>query len=413
MDVFLEIILIFGFLILYKKRAKCFLLLVLLQGFSYFMQFLVDNTCIYSTGKTFFNACFVNLNLFLIIMPWSYCRLENIYIKKIKYFCFFKRCLYWVLSTNFVINVLILIFILVYVPDITSFKTEHSYRNLYDSIPFFGLFFRYAYITQSFGYLAIPIVFYYLGRGEYKKCIWALILSCSSLISGFAFYSRAQIFTFVLMYFSSFLLLKNTLPINLQRRVESIFKKVILIIGGLFLLITIIRFSAMDYYGDRIPKGSVIKDPIVYSIVSYASQGYPNGLNQLENYSDDKNLKGEQSFYLVYQCLAFFGIISWDSEESIENISRAYDYDGGAFHGYVCDMVYDFGYILTLLISIIYCFYVKKKLYCKRSISLEQMFLLMVLLQIPVASIFYSILKLIWFFFALLFCIKILYILKK
>lgn len=302
MDIFLEIILILVFLMLYKKRAKCFLFLVLLQGVSYFMQFLIDNTCIYNTGKTFFNALFVNLNLFLIIVPWSYCRLENIYIKKIKYFSFFKRCLYWVLSANFIINLLILLLILVYVPDIVAFKTEKAFRTLYDTIPFFGVLFRYAYITQSFGYLAIPIVFYYLGRSEYKKCKWALILSCSSLISGFAFYSRAQILTFMLIYLSFFLLIKNTLPITTRRNTERSFKKIILIVGGLFLMITIVRFSAMDYYVDRIPKGSLIKDPIVYSLVSYTAQGYPNGLNQLENYTIDKNLNGESTFYLIYQC---------------------------------------------------------------------------------------------------------------
>lgn len=413
MDIFLEIILILVFLMLYKKRAKCFLFLVLLQGVSYFMQFLIDNTCIYNTGKTFFNALFVNLNLFLIIIPWSYCRLENIYIKKIKYFSFFKRCLYWVLSANFIINLLILLLILIYVPDIVAFKTEKAFRTLYDTIPFFGVLFRYAYITQSFGYLAIPIVFYYLGRREYKKCKWALILSCSSLISGFAFYSRAQILTFMLIYLSFFLLIKNTLPITTRRNTERSFKKIILIVGGLFLMITIVRFSAMDYYVDRIPKGSLIKDPIVYSLVSYTAQGYPNGLNQLENYTTDKNLNGESTFYLIYQCLAFFNLISWDSEQSVEKISKAFGYDGGAFHGYTCDLVYDLGYALTLLISITYCFYVRKKLLDKRSVSLEQMFILVVLLQIPVVSVFYPKLTSIWFFFALLLMIKILYMFKK
>ena len=413
MDIFLEILLILGFLMLYKKKAKCFLLLVLLQGISYSMQFLIDNTCIYNSGKTFFNACFVNLNLFLIIMPWNYCRLKNVYIEKANYFYFFKKCLYWVLSINFVINVLKLIFVLVYIPDIVSYKTEHSYRNLYDSIPFAGIFFRYASTTQALGYLAIPVVFYYLGRKEYSKSKWALILSTSSLIAGFASYSRAQISTFVLIYLASFLLLKNTLPINLQRRVESIFKKIVLIIGGGFLLITVIRFSAMDYYGDRISKGSIIKDPVLYSIVNYTSQGYPNGLNLLENYSDDKNLKGEQVFYPIYQCLAFFSIISWDSETSREKISKTYGYDGGAFHGYTCDIVYNFGYILTLLISFTFFLYVRYQLYYKISISLEKSFVLILLLSIPVVSIFYNGIGEVWFSFVFLFIIKILYVLKK
>jgi hypothetical protein len=146
----------------------------------------------------------------------------------------------------------------------------------------------------------------------------------------------------------------------------------------------------MDYYGDRIPQNSIIKDPIIYSLFDYASQSYSNGLYQLEVYTEDKSLKGEQFFRDIYQILNFFGIVNWDVKESQELIDKAYDYDGGAFNGYTTPLVFNFGYILTLLISLCYFIVVKIRLQNKQVKSLKSMFLLILLLFIPTVSIFYT-----------------------
>ena len=153
------------------------------------------------------------------------------------------------------LNSSILIIILIFIPDISYFKAAGGFVDLYEQIPYFANMFRYAFISQNLGYLAIPI----------------------------SFYSRAQIFTFILVFIIYFFLVKKTLPLNFQRKTYSILKKVSFLMISLFLTITFVRFSAMDYYGDRIPEESIIKDPIVFSLFDYASQGYSNGLNQLEN----------------------------------------------------------------------------------------------------------------------------------
>ena len=88
--------------------------------------------------------------------------------------------------------------------------------------------------------------------------------------------------------------------------------------------------------------------------------------------------------------LDFFGVIEWDGKKADENIEKAYNYDGGAFRGYTAQMVYNFGYIITVLISIIYYFIVKKYVRSKMNISMEKLFVLILLLIIPLVSIFYS-----------------------
>ncbi|WP_282629962.1 O-antigen polymerase [Empedobacter sedimenti] len=390
MDVFLQIILLIIFLIYYKGGLSTYIFLILLQSISFFLQFFVGYSNLIETFTSVLNLLFIALNTYLIISPWKNIRFTHVYVKEKKYFLFLKRCLYFLLIINLLVNSFILIIVYTFIPNISEFKAESAYLKLYDLIPGFGNIFRYAYVTQNLGYLAIPFYFYYLGNNNKKKSRWALFLSFSSLLSGLAFYSRAQMLTYILVFISYFLLIKFTLNKNIRDRIWKFIKKASIIVVVIFVIITIIRFSAMDYYGDRIPKQSMIKDPILYSFVDYASQSFPNGFIKLEEYEENKLLYGQDLFRPIYQFLDFFGVIEWDGKKADENIEKAYNYDGGAFRGYTAQMVYNFGYIITVLISIIYYFIVKKYVRSKMNISMEKLFVLILLLIIPLVSIFYS-----------------------
>jgi oligosaccharide repeat unit polymerase len=390
MEFILGLPLLFSFILLYNKGKTPVRILIMLQVLSIFTQFLVARHSKYESITTFWNILFINLNIFLIILPWSSFKINNIFLKNKNKFQFFKKILYKFLFIHILINTVLLVIILIFIPDISDFKAAGAFVDLYEQIPYFANVFRYAFISQNLGYLAIPICFYHLGKSEVKKSRTALIYASSSLLSGFAFYSRAQIFTFTVVFIVYFFLVKRTLPLNFQRKTSSILKKVSFLLISLFLIITVVRFSAMDYYGDRIPEESIIKDPIVYSLVDYVSQGYSNGINQLENYSKKKNLKGEQMFRDVYQVLNFFGILTWDAENYQDRVDKAYNYDSGAFHAYTSHLVFNFGYVLTLLISLIYYFFISFKLKNRSDISMETMYVLTLLLIIPIVSIFYS-----------------------
>lgn len=384
-------ILLFLFLMLFvRKDNTTYTILILLTFVTFFTQFLVGRTFEYKSYKTIFNVCFICINIFLIIKPWSYAHILRVENLNIRFFVYFKKILYKVLFLNLFLNLLILILVLIYLPDIAAFKAESAYLNLYDQIPYFANIFRYAFTTQNAGYLAIPIFYYHLGNLEKKEAFYAFLFSSSSLLSGFAFYSRAQIFTYTLIFIIYFFLIKKTLPNSIQIKVSKLIKYSSVCIVFLFLFITYIRFSAMDYYGDRIPQNSIIKDPIIYSLFDYASQSYSNGLYQLEVFTADKSLGGEQFFRDIYQILNFFGIVNWDVKESQELIDKAYDYDGGAFNGYTTPLVFNFGYILTFFISFFYFFTTKIRLKNKAVISLKSMLFLILLLFIPTVSIFYT-----------------------
>lgn len=373
-----------------RKDNITYSILILLIFITFFAQFLVGRTFEFKSYKTVLNTCFICFNIFLIIKPWSHANILRVENVRNDFFVFFKKILYKFLFLNLVLNMAILCVVLIYLPNIAAFKAESAYLNLYDQIPYFANVFRYAYTTQNAGYLAIPIFYFHLFKSEKKEAFSAFLLSSSSLLSGFAFYSRAQIFTYSLIFVFYFFLIKKTLSDSIQTKVLNFIKYSFLFIVILFLFITYLRFSAMDYYGDRIPENSIIKDPIIYSLFDYASQSYSNGLYQLEVFNSSKNLYGEQFFRDIYQILNFFGFVNWDAKESQELIDYAYDYDGGAFNGYTAPLVFNFGYISTFFISIFYFYSTKIRLKNKNVISIKSMFSIILLLFIPTVSIFYT-----------------------
>lgn len=384
-------ILLFLFLLIFlRKDNVSYIILISLTFFTFFIQFLVGRSFEYKSVRTIFNTCFICINIFLIIKPWSHANIIRVRNLNVKFLVYFKKILYGFLFLNLVLNLVILILVLIFLQDIAAFKAESAYLKLYDQIPYFANIFRFAYTTQSLGYLAIPIFYFHLGNLEIKKALYAFLFSSSSLLAGFAFYSRAQIFTYTVLFIIYFFLIKKTLPNLIKIKVLKFLKYSSLCIIFLFLTITYIRFTAMDYYGDRIPETSIIKDPVVYSLFDYACQSYSNGLYQLEVFTDEKSLKGEQFFRDVYQILNFFGIINWDAKDSQDRIDRAYNYDGGAFNGYTAPLVFNFGYITALLISVIYFISIRFRLKKKKVISIESMFFLILMLVIPTVSIFYT-----------------------
>ena len=109
-----------------RPKNKVFLGLILLQLFSHSSLFLVGKS-IDLTFKTILNIAFVNLNLFLIISIWNHSKIKGFYVSNKRFFIFFKKQLYRILSFNLFLNIGILIIVTILIPDIASFKAEKSF----------------------------------------------------------------------------------------------------------------------------------------------------------------------------------------------------------------------------------------------------------------------------------------------
>ncbi|MDA7855143.1 oligosaccharide repeat unit polymerase [Cyclobacteriaceae bacterium] len=399
-----------------RKDNKVYIILIALTTATFFLQYLIGRSFEYESDKSILSACFILINIFLIIKPWSFASISIIENNHDKFLSFFKNILYKVLIINLVLNSSILLVVLIYLPNIAAFKAESAYLKLYDQIPYFANVFRYAFTTQSAGYLAIPIFYYHLSRSQKREAYLALFYSSSTLLSSFAFYSRAQMITYVLIFVLYFFLIKKTLPLFIQRKLSRVLFKSSLLVAIIFLSVTYIRFSALDYrfnYGDRIPQNSIIKDPVVYSLFDYASQSHSNGLHQLDQFTADKVLNGEQFFRDIYQILNFFGVMNWDVKEYQDRKYEAYNDGADKFLGYTTPLVFNFGYIITFLVSILYYLIVKNLLKRGYTKSIISTLYIVLLLFIPTVSIFYTGYSLILFPLILILSCRILFILTS
>lgn len=398
MEIIIEIAFLLSLFFLFRKSNWGYKIIALLQLFSFIFRFLVGNNIIFDSSRTVLNVLFCCINLFLITAPWAVTNINSITISNKSFFHFYKKVLYALLSFTFINNVIVLIMVQLFIPDIASFKAKMEFTELYDQVAYFGLLFRYTSVSRYFGYLAMPIVFYYLQDKNIKEARKGIIMTLPTFIAALAFYSRAQMITYGLVFLCLFYYYEKTLPLDLIKKVKKVVRYACWGVVILFSLITVSRFSSdtMWYYGDRIPKESYIKTPVLYSVADYASKGFPNGINQLELHTTDDILYGEQVYYDLIMFASYFKLISINKESVKENWDRSYAKDGlnegndaGTFHGYTCRMVKNFGYVLTLLSSILFFIYVRNNIRRKR-INLTTATILCFLAVQPVVSIYYA-----------------------
>lgn len=307
--------------------------------------------------------------------------------KKIKVI---TRVLFTISAFCFVILSTTAILVFLLVDDINAFKySEGVSTDFYYNMPINVKFFILSTNLYYFSYFLIPLHFYYLSRKKIKLAITCFILSLNIFVYGFTFFSRIAIANWGLIYFSFLILLYNTLDSHYKK----IIKRAIILLGIIFAIyfihVTNIRFSDNSNFSSLIPKESKIQDPVLYSYIDYLSQSYYNGMYVLNNYNF-QTFKGQLSTLPVLTLLGHFNIIDFSPADHTELRRRLWPLNYYTFNGYVAYLVYDFGYILTLIISILYSFYTSRLRPKNGEITISSLFLLVLLIQIPIFSIFYS-----------------------
>lgn len=379
------------FLLLYGKSNRTgYRLLVWLHVISFAIQFFIALWIKYQTALTLFNILFVMLNLYLIISPWSSFKIHD--YKSLtdgKYLKFLNKFFRPILFVNLLISLSLGVLIYTVFPSAKEFKQD-GYLELYDSIPYFGNLFRYAYTTQLYGYLAIPIVFSRLSAGDNKNAKWWFFASLSSLASGIAFFSRANILSFVLVFFFFYSNYKYHLPQGLRVTITKAIKYSIAAVVIIFISMSYSRFSKMTYLSERIPQDAVVHDITTYYLLYYGGQSFPYSIKSLEVYTPDKCLYGESFFYNLYQILDFFHVIEWDSAESIEKRTKVLGEMQHLFIGYTAESVYDLGYVGALVTSLLFCILVAKISNSPKNGNIKYLMYTSILIQIPLNSIFYN-----------------------
>lgn len=387
---FVFILLFYIVLCLKYRRNKVLLVLLLLQVISVSCAILINLNSYSDVTNSYYNVPYILLITTLLILPWKkYGEIVAIYRVNEGRLKMLSNVLFIIASFSFVVLSVVAIVVQLYLGDtvINEFKDETT-DFYYHMLPFDVHWYLLARVLYPFSYFLIPLHFYYLYIGNNKKGYMSAILSLNIVIYGLAFFSRWTLMLFVCLYMVFWFMFKDILPKKSMAREKKIIIYILAVLFIIFTAITLGRFSSDDgvsaRYAEKIPSESPIQNPSLYSVMDYLGQSNSNGLFLLNNY------KG-QHFGFAYPLM---GIQDLLSGIGLVEPSNAFDLQekhwgeySDKFTGYTAYSVYDFGYLLSFLIAMGYFLVVFKR---KKSLYLYDLLTAVILIQIPVCSIYYS-----------------------
>ncbi|MBV5341811.1 MAG: hypothetical protein J0665_20030 [Deltaproteobacteria bacterium] len=165
---------------------------------------------------------------------------------------------------------------------------------------------------------------------------------------------------------------------------------VFLVISFIYLMyITNERFGGGSYYSSRISSKSIIQDPFVYGLFDYLSQWYYNSMYLLDSYNFS-TFKGQISLKPILDLMGQYYLIDYNPNNSLNIRMALWPDNWYTFNGLVAYFVYDYGYLITIALSLLYFNLIMIVRPYKNEISLNSLFVLVLLIQIPLMAIFYS-----------------------
>lgn len=375
---------------IFRKSNKLLLFILLLHLFSLFSSLLVGNDYPLKSLKTFFNLIVYCVYLSLIILPWRYFSNINIIVDDFPGLKKFTSIILILSAFSFIILLPTAIIVSISIDDVNAFKYQgESVEFFYNSLPFDVKFYILATFLYGLGYFLIPLHFLYLQKRKYLLSILCLVFSLNIILYGLTYFSRAMVVHYALIFFAFFLLLKDTL----SDRIIKLFNRILLISFVLavlyFITISVNRFQNDSYYARFIPEKSYIQDPILYSVFDYFSQGLNNGFYVLDDYHF-KIFNGQTMFQDVLRLAGQYNIINYSTIEYEKFRQELWPKHFYTFNGFVAYLIYDFGYVISLLLCLMYYSYLIRNRTYEHSLSIRSLLTISLLIQIPLFSIFYS-----------------------
>jgi oligosaccharide repeat unit polymerase len=333
------------------------------------------------------------LLILLIVLPWSKYHninaIEGIDPKKLK---IITRVL---ISINFFVFLIFLIstiVVMTLVEDINEFKYSEgvSTKFFYSMMPYPIIYLNMSIFLYYTSYFLLPLHFYYLHKNKIWLAVICFILSLNIILYGLTFFSRAVVIQYLFLYLATFFMLKGVMSVKVKRMLRNI----VLVFGGValsyFLVVSQKRFEedkkTSKVYSKTIPVNAFTQDPTIYGYLDYMSQGYLNGYEVLQKYTGE-GFNGSLTFDSILNLVSTPNQ-TYDRIKYRQKIwPSKYSY---SFNGYVAYTVYDYGIFGGILSGILYFFIIWKIRPRNNALKLKDLFLIVLLIQIPLMSIFYS-----------------------
>lgn len=382
--------------VLSRKRPLVQFLLVL-QILSIGGSFLLSTKIEITTTSLLANSLFTFILTSLVIFPWSkHNKIRNVYSKSNNKIRSIKLFLLAVSIPSFILFLSIAIMVFSVVSDIHTFKTTGALGSyIFNIYPKIAIFYSLAIYLHYFSYFLIPLHFYYAIKKDIKNSVICFIFSLTPILYGLTYFSRSALLNYLLIYIALLILIYPSFDSQIRKRIKKIFFVFLLFIIFIFSSISSQRFSGTDYYSDKINKNSLITNPVYVSYIYYLSQSYENNLTLLDDYNF-KTFQGKTTLQPILLPLSKLNLISYDSENYTLLRKELWPNHWKTFNGLISYSVYDYGYLLTILIFIFYnrlVVFLRPKINKKtkiKEISIIRLFALTIFVQIPLLSIFYG-----------------------
>lgn len=400
---FLAFIYIFLAISFYKNRLLLFLLSF--QILSLAAAIFIKKPDYMDNIETIPNCLIMLILNLLVILPWKkYGRIKELSCKNENAWRKVTKIL--LIISGFTFGVLLVVSIVVntLVTDINAFKYSdgESMDFYYTMLPFNVRYFILAGKLYTLAYILLPLHFFYLSRGDKKYAFWCGLFSLNIILYGMTFFSRWTILQYAFLYFAMWIMLSRIMPVGTKKRMKKILGVLVIIACVFFISISISRFTDNRLYElDQISKDSPVQDPTMYSFFDYMGQSNSNGIFLLNKYHGN-TFHGTYAMCEIHRL--FYGLKLIDESPFVKLRSKYWGEFAGAFSGWATYTVYDFGYILGLVVSIAYYVIVIRK---GKHMSLANFVPATFLLQIPLCAIFYSCLPTVLFCYFIYFFIWI------
>lgn len=241
------------------------------------------------------------------------------------------------------------------------------------------------------GYFFLSLHFFYLVQGKIKRAIKYFVLSLCLVLNGLIALSRSVSVQFILLYATILFCMLPLLGKKLKRRVFMIS---LILLGAIVLGLGVISGSRFSTYYTRefTEKKAILdetKQPVLFSLLDYFAQWEEDGLIIMKRHKPEYNSWG------LYNCSGLAVQIQ-QKIYGAEKVNKARDVkyhailkeQNSCFHGIVARLVYDFGFLGTVLFIIIYSVIIHKLGPRRRVLSFKSLMSLTIVL--PACVVFWA-----------------------
>ena len=268
--------------------------------------------------------------------------------------------------------------------EVQEFKNEGGAIDMFSHlVPSYLL--SFSNMFNCVGYFSLSLHFYYLVNYNRTKALKYFLFSLTIVVAGLISLSRYTTIQFVLTYIG---LLVYIYPMLGSRIKKSLFKILIflgVVVFSALYVISTSRFS--DFYTKKSQNAALISEednPVLFSSLDYFSQWEENSTKILKIHKTDDIFYGFYSSFGVGSYIAK-KVMGQDAYAHLvdEKIEKRMGYLSMGFHGPIARLVFDFGFVGTILYILFFNIVVRKCSKRGNVVDFKKMCALPVLLPFP------------------------------